>query len=82
MDPITNVVTCRTAPGYSKFVAFCVEAGFDDEEEPLAFEANWVTDDEEEEHQTNQHADQDKDAWEEKNFWSETPLEDNRLMVE
>lgn len=32
LDTSTNVATCRTAPGYSKFVAFCAEAGLNEED--------------------------------------------------
>ena len=48
LDPATNVATCRTAPGYSKFVAFCLEAGFDDDESDnvLAYDAQVISDDE------------------------------------
>lgn len=49
LDPVTNVATCRTAPGFSKFEAFCAEAGFDDDDssgEILAYDSNLVSDDE------------------------------------
>jgi hypothetical protein len=29
LDPSTNVATCRTAPGYDRFIAFCAEVGCD-----------------------------------------------------
>lgn len=48
LDPVTNVATFQTAPGYSKFVAFRAEAGFetDDETEPLTVEPAYISDDE------------------------------------
>ncbi len=46
LDQSTNVATCRSAPGYDKFIAFCFEAGFDGDKEPLSYEAQWVSDDE------------------------------------
>ena len=50
LDSVTNVATIYSAPGHSKFMAFCSEAGFEPEEEdstPLAFSTTaYVTDDE------------------------------------
>jgi hypothetical protein len=49
VDPVSNVFTFHTAPGYNTFSAFCSEAGITDESEdsdPLCFETNVVSDDE------------------------------------
>ena len=51
LDPVTNVATIRTAPSYTKFLAYCAEAGLMGEEEstnPVAFDAALVSDDEDE----------------------------------
>lgn len=51
LDPTTNVATMRSAPGYSKFTAYCAEAGFSHENEadnPIAYNATLIEDDQEE----------------------------------
>jgi len=45
LDPNTNVATFDLAPSFTKYEAFCAEAGIDDNQdvrEPLAFDTNMV----------------------------------------
>jgi hypothetical protein len=49
LDPVTSVGTFRTAPGYSKFTAFCAEASIspsDETEDPLTVDAAYISEDE------------------------------------
>lgn len=39
LDPSTNVATCRSAPGYDRFVAFCVEVGCDQVDKAMSMAA-------------------------------------------
>jgi hypothetical protein len=52
LDPVTSVGTFQTAPGYSKFTAFCAEAGIspsDETEDPLTVDAAYISEDEDKE---------------------------------
>lgn len=49
LDPRTNVATIRSTPGYTNFMAFCTEAGFDTpqaETDPICLDTNIISDDE------------------------------------
>lgn len=49
LAPTNNVATLRLAPGYTKYQAFCAEAGYDDDDEPVVAQpATLISDDEDE----------------------------------
>jgi hypothetical protein len=65
LDPVTNVATLRTAPSYENFMAYCAEAGHDEAQEstePIAFDAALVSDDEDDDHETDA-TDSGLNAW-------------------
>jgi hypothetical protein len=52
LDPVTSVGTFWTAPGYSKFTAFCAEADIspsDEAENPLTVDTAYISEDEDKE---------------------------------
>jgi hypothetical protein len=49
LDLVTSVGTFQTAPGYSKFTAFCAEAGIspsDETKDPCTVDAAYISEDE------------------------------------
>jgi Reverse transcriptase (RNA-dependent DNA polymerase) len=46
LDSATNVATLQSAPSYNNFHAYYAEAGFDSDDDPIAYDASIVSDDE------------------------------------